>query len=502
MSSQGYLAARHQQVAGHDNRPTPPAQARRSPRNNKIGRVATALTPKTPLSSSAIPRFDSLSPGSDVDNPIDAPPGRSSAGRDSKISVSSGSIATTIRQGRSQSIESSPELQTGSPAKLPIRRTRPVEQNRRSIRPSQSRGETPTSFVAGRTKQPRNERHSSAPAAPSSSAIPITRRTASNPALHRASASSAHKERTLSAKNIDDALIGRIHKPLKQYARHFDDSDDEKTGSLYVFRDCNPSKAGQLKIGYTTQLLSNRQKELEKQCSTELEIVYYTKRIRDYDRAEKLTHLDLAAFCRPFSCSSCKKKDGTPRMHREYFEVNEDTAIKTVKRWTRFLELKPYEERGRLRKEWFRRLNDLEDASTRDDPLDHEAHWRRWSIVCTDLSSSNVTIESTGPTSNPSSLGDRNVPILPSNRQMSHNADSGIESPIAPLTTPRAPISRTTASPVTCHTPSVVVNVHPTIRLGRTASLQVTHAGYTVPWFVFLASLLGLLLANSVVSFS
>jgi hypothetical protein len=67
---------------------------------------------------------------------------------------------------------------------------------------------------------------------------------------------------------------------------------------------------------------------------------------------EKLVHKELESYRKLFQCKGCSKT------HREFFEVPEDVALKSVSRWRMFCKELPWDETGRLTKFWTRRLRD------------------------------------------------------------------------------------------------------------------------------------------------
>ncbi|OCK93282.1 uncharacterized protein K441DRAFT_422099, partial [Cenococcum geophilum 1.58] len=94
-------------------------------------------------------------------------------------------------------------------------------------------------------------------------------------------------------------------------------------------------------------------------------------------RAEKLVQEELAYFRRPYTCS----KPNCVRNHREWFEVSEDLAKRTVKRWTDFMRQNPYGEDRKLKKEWMVKINKMGHPEENEGMNDHDLRWRRWKLV-------------------------------------------------------------------------------------------------------------------------
>lgn len=62
-------------------------------------------------------------------------------------------------------------------------------------------------------------------------------------------------------------------------------------------------------------------------------------------RVEKLCHLELRPFLRIMQCTKGENGANHTVRHEEWFAISERLAIQTVKRWLRFVELRPYHEK-------------------------------------------------------------------------------------------------------------------------------------------------------------
>ncbi|KAK7184719.1 hypothetical protein PSPO01_09390 [Paraphaeosphaeria sporulosa] len=144
----------------------------------------------------------------------------------------------------------------------------------------------------------------------------------------------------------------------------------KKTGLVYVmeapkfFSTFEPAASADelwLKIGLTTDL-DQRLERIEEQCGIAEITAIGTSDLgcpMDLaDRIEKLCHEQLAPFRRPFNCGSGRCPT---EQHREWFAVEKDVAIRTMKLWKNFMDHKPYDADGKaLSYPWRRSLADKE----------------------------------------------------------------------------------------------------------------------------------------------
>jgi T5orf172 domain len=151
----------------------------------------------------------------------------------------------------------------------------------------------------------------------------------------------------------------------------------QEQGTVYIFRDKDPRRSNLLKIGMTRREMTDRQTGVQRECNIVLEYVYDTLPLSNYGRAEKLAQEELAYFRRPYMCS----KPNCVRNHREWFEVSEDLAKRTVKRWTDFMRQNPYGEDRKLKKKWIDKINKMGRPEENEGMNDHDLRWRRWKFV-------------------------------------------------------------------------------------------------------------------------
>lgn len=96
-----------------------------------------------------------------------------------------------------------------------------------------------------------------------------------------------------------------------------------------------------------------------------------------YERIERLAHAELANFKKTIACAH-GAEIASPE-HREWFEVDEQVALRVVQRWRSFVKLNPYEN-GLLRSDWSNLLlRNLEPQGRAERDDDHGERNRRWS---------------------------------------------------------------------------------------------------------------------------
>jgi len=141
--------------------------------------------------------------------------------------------------------------------------------------------------------------------------------------------------------------------------------DNSNKGYIYVlraprfFKDFPPSRDRAkpeqwVKIGITRNM-EERKKSLSARCGIRdltdcddvLEEPMPMPLLR---RVERLCHEELDNFRRPLDCN--ETDTGCDTVHKEWFNVTEEVAIRTVKRWLSFISQSPYSRHGNLQSEW------------------------------------------------------------------------------------------------------------------------------------------------------
>jgi len=171
---------------------------------------------------------------------------------------------------------------------------------------------------------------------------------------------------------IDDYIQSTLRRPLLA-------SDDGK-GYVYIYRD--PTQPGFVKIGMTTKTPTERRRGIERTCKRQLDVVYLDDKdseeqrpFDNYRRVENLVHDELNHRLRLFKCPNCGAE------HKEWFEVDEEVAKLTVRRWIRFMRMRPYDEQGALGMMWKDRLDTMARPKSGERLEDYEIREKRWDSV-------------------------------------------------------------------------------------------------------------------------
>jgi len=136
----------------------------------------------------------------------------------------------------------------------------------------------------------------------------------------------------LDAADTYSKVIGYLSEPLPTY----EEDEPLELARVYIFQD--PDRPSHLKIGFSKDPES-RMKKVQKECNfARLEILFKSRMILTSwaRKVETLTHYELGAFRRSFTCGGCRKS------HREYFEIAKEVAKRTIERWIALLEMHPY----------------------------------------------------------------------------------------------------------------------------------------------------------------
>lgn len=116
--------------------------------------------------------------------------------------------------------------------------------------------------------------------------------------------------------------------------------DELKDGYLYVFGvEGNPDF---VKIGYTTRDIEKRHKEWKDDYNRPPQHIYPDLKtcqiVPNARRVERLVHTELKLCNVRISCHGCQTQ------HIEWFEISSADAVNVVKKWSRWMAGKPYEE--------------------------------------------------------------------------------------------------------------------------------------------------------------
>lgn len=130
-----------------------------------------------------------------------------------------------------------------------------------------------------------------------------------------------------------------------------------KSGSVYGFT--RESSPGMVKIGFTAGSVSQRLKGVQKSCGYEPQLVAVADAIPHVMRAERLVHYELLTCWRREP--RCKHNSRCAGGHREWFEVDVDTAARTIKNVAEWMRLaRPYDEKGYVTLKWRNVISDME----------------------------------------------------------------------------------------------------------------------------------------------
>ena len=159
-------------------------------------------------------------------------------------------------------------------------------------------------------------------------------------------------------------------------------SENKSPGYVYAIRD---PELGLVKIGATTQAISNRLGQIRSGCKANADLYIVAgddnEPVFAYQRLEKLIHEDLQPHRWYFNCL-CGSKKG--RRHREYFKIDDEIATRTLKVWKDFIKLRPYGEANtpgvyELQPPWPERCKDrVRPLKGEEEHHDHEKRLDRW----------------------------------------------------------------------------------------------------------------------------
>ncbi|EUC43105.1 hypothetical protein COCMIDRAFT_76994, partial [Bipolaris oryzae ATCC 44560] len=152
--------------------------------------------------------------------------------------------------------------------------------------------------------------------------------------------------------------------------------DDRTKGFIYVLQDPG-RKESVWKIGYTKRVYNERIDEHSNCCNFEPFIAHVSAQaIQNCKLLEKLIHRDL---CHKVRYRSCPNKI---KGHTEWFEVSEEVAVQTVKKWERFIhEEKPYDSQGNLNVVWSYVLEKRSPAALGVLDMSHDARQEQWADI-------------------------------------------------------------------------------------------------------------------------
>ncbi|KAF2824332.1 hypothetical protein CC86DRAFT_457127 [Ophiobolus disseminans] len=175
-------------------------------------------------------------------------------------------------------------------------------------------------------------------------------------------------------RDADTKLYNKLTSPL---------SPSDTDGVVYVLADPLRKELG-IKIGYTTCLdYTARIKQHAESCEFTPQELYATQSLSHCKRTEILAHLDIADRCKHWECKT-KKCDGTT--HKEWFQVDKDFAVRTVKKWEAFMDVqRPYDIRKEFNPVWKYVVQQRRTGNPVDNNASHEARRKQWDEILVPL---------------------------------------------------------------------------------------------------------------------
>jgi hypothetical protein len=142
---------------------------------------------------------------------------------------------------------------------------------------------------------------------------------------------------------------------------------ERKDGYIYGYR--RPSSSTHIKIGVTIDV-EDRMKKWSSQCKYQPEVVF-TLLVPHAEKVERLIHICLHQERKREHPGACNSGNGCPRGHIEWFEVALSRLKDVAAAWQRWIEMKPYDEKGSLKQVWRTRFKSVASSGLPDS-------WRQW----------------------------------------------------------------------------------------------------------------------------
>ncbi|KIM99833.1 hypothetical protein OIDMADRAFT_181188 [Oidiodendron maius Zn] len=182
---------------------------------------------------------------------------------------------------------------------------------------------------------------------------------------------------------LDPSKISPSHIDLGIFKEVRRTIEHDNAGGVYIL--CAPkyteSNYGRqlLKIGKAVDI-DSRMKGLKRKCEMfDLEQIGGVSFVPWHTKLERLVHAELHNYCRRFKCSSSTCQT----VHREWHDVTKEEADKSIQRWAKFLNQKPYDRHGVLLDYWSNRtgdenINPPENSEKWDHFGSHSLRWDIW----------------------------------------------------------------------------------------------------------------------------
>ena len=158
----------------------------------------------------------------------------------------------------------------------------------------------------------------------------------------------------------------------------------QKVGRVYVLHDPDSQH---VKIGQTSGPVQNRVNEIRRNHGRPRTRPYWyieeSLPILQAEHLERWVHADLKDFRRTYHCPCKAGRQGAATrakasaVHREWYDIPAEEAVRTIKLWLEFLRLEPFDQHGELKEPWRSKLRDgAPNRAYRH--VDHDARHVRW----------------------------------------------------------------------------------------------------------------------------
>ena len=166
-----------------------------------------------------------------------------------------------------------------------------------------------------------------------------------------------------------------VHKVFDTICPDALDEQKEKRGEhgyIYILED--KDQLGYLKIGRTKYDPENRSKEIAQCDGVHPELIEgqdYTS-VPCYKRLERIIFADLWHERQYFGCGCRSKK------HIEWFKMSKEEALLRVRLWQKWMQGKPYDSKGVLKRKWQKRIEALKRDPSYEETVKAEHASRSW----------------------------------------------------------------------------------------------------------------------------
>ena len=192
--------------------------------------------------------------------------------------------------------------------------------------------------------------------------------------LHSEQGQEANRDQNVNDSPASSTSPRSVHSKLLGKLRENVSDRGSTVGCIYILR----SEDYGYKIGSTARC--NPEKRFSEhlaKCEIELERVHESSQIENCLRVEKLIQADLEEYCVPWACEN---EEG--RVHKEYFQVDLELAIETVRKWEAFMiHERPYNWRRRLKPIWRYLLKTRCRSLGINGTLTHDMRRRYWDVI-------------------------------------------------------------------------------------------------------------------------